>query len=352
MKPKVSIVVPIYCVEKYLPQCIDSLLVQTLKEIEIILVDDGSLDRSGEIAESYARQDARIRVIHQGNAGLGPARNTGIQAATGEYIGFVDSDDWIGPEMYERLYETASREDVDIVVGGHCDVTNNVVTVVKQHPLAGMVVKDREKILQIRKNLYGHGLDDKTSESFPMSVWKSIYRKSMVEMKRLRFREILSEDTIFNLAAYRYAQSIAFVEHTDYFYRKEFQQSITNTFSAEKKSRYQELLAALLQLAREEKDDDCTMRVKRTAIDYCRLYVRLVDNSADAFQLKRNYIKEFAETQEIARCWAGYPLKRLPLLQYLFHWMIIHRCYGMALVMNRLRRTTGKGKPLKYANKV
>lgn len=95
--PKVSIIVPIYNVEKYLNKCVDSLINQTLKEIEIILVDDGSKDSSGLIADSYAEKDKRITVIHQCNAGLGPARNSGMKVASGEYIGFVDSDDWVKP---------------------------------------------------------------------------------------------------------------------------------------------------------------------------------------------------------------------------------------------------------------
>ena len=107
MEPKVSIIVPIYRVEKYLSQCVDSLLCQTLEEIEIILVDDGSPDNCGRIADEYARQDSRVKVIHQENAGLSAARNTGIRAATGEYIGFVDSDDWAGPEMFRRSFQSA-----------------------------------------------------------------------------------------------------------------------------------------------------------------------------------------------------------------------------------------------------
>lgn len=117
MKPKVSIVVPIYNVEKYLKNCVDSLLNQTLEDIEIILVDDGSPDKSGEIADEYMRNEKRIKVVHQSNAGLGPARNSGMAVATGEYIGFIDSDDWTQPEMFERLYEAAVLENADIVVG-------------------------------------------------------------------------------------------------------------------------------------------------------------------------------------------------------------------------------------------
>ena len=119
MIPKVSIVVPMYGVEPFLNKCVDSLLAQSLHDIEIILVDDGSPDRCGEIAEEYAIKDNRVKVIHQKNSGLGPARNTGMAAATGEYKGFVDSDDWIEEDFIEILYKNMKKENADISIIGY-----------------------------------------------------------------------------------------------------------------------------------------------------------------------------------------------------------------------------------------
>ena len=114
-RPKVSVVVPIYGVEKYLRQCLDSILVQTLKEIEIVLVDDGSPDMCPQIVDEYAAKDDRIIALHQPNGGYGVAVNNGIAAATGVYIGIVESDDWIEPTMYEKLYDNAVRNRSDVV---------------------------------------------------------------------------------------------------------------------------------------------------------------------------------------------------------------------------------------------
>ena len=108
--PKVSIVVPVYNTEKYLRQCVDSILAQTLSEIEIILVDDGSKEECAKLCEELAKTDLRIKVIHKINGGLGFARNSGIEAACGEYVGFVDSDDYIRPEMYKSLYDVLLEE--------------------------------------------------------------------------------------------------------------------------------------------------------------------------------------------------------------------------------------------------
>lgn len=113
--PKVSIIVPIYNVEKYLDRCIQSLVNQTLNDIEIILVDDGSPDNCPSMCDEYAQKDNRIKVIHKQNAGLGYARNSGLEIAIGEYIAFVDSDDYVDTSMYETLYKKAITISADAV---------------------------------------------------------------------------------------------------------------------------------------------------------------------------------------------------------------------------------------------
>ncbi len=115
---KVSIVVPVYNVEKYLKDCLDSLINQTLKEIEIICINDGSKDNSLLILEDYALRDSRIKVINKENEGQSIARNIGIEIATGEYLGFVDSDDWVDLEYFEKLYNSAKKHDCDIACAG------------------------------------------------------------------------------------------------------------------------------------------------------------------------------------------------------------------------------------------
>ena len=117
--PKISIIVPVYNMERYLHQCVDSILAQTFTEWELLLVDDGSKDSSGSICDQYAAMDSRIRVIHKENGGLSDTRNLGIQMASAPLIGFVDSDDWIDPDMYETLYDTLIDNGADISMCGH-----------------------------------------------------------------------------------------------------------------------------------------------------------------------------------------------------------------------------------------
>lgn len=118
---QISIIIPVYNVERYLPKCLESVLGQTYQDLEVILVDDGSPDHCGRICDEYARRDRRVRVIHRQNGGLSAARNTGLAAAGGAYLGFVDSDDWIEPDMYEYLMQGLQRANADVAVCGLYD---------------------------------------------------------------------------------------------------------------------------------------------------------------------------------------------------------------------------------------
>lgn len=125
MLPKVSVTVPVYNTSRYLKRCIESLSLQTLKEIEFILVDDGSNDGSGEICDQYAQKDSRFKIIHQSNGGLSKARQTGLNNAKGEYVIVCDSDDWVEPEIYEKLYNAANDNNADISVCGYISEYDN-----------------------------------------------------------------------------------------------------------------------------------------------------------------------------------------------------------------------------------
>lgn len=339
-QPRVSVVVPIYNVEPYLKECVDSLLSQTLEDIEILLVDDGSPDRCGEIADEYAWKDSRITVIHQKNAGLGPARNTGIAHAIGEYVGFVDSDDWVNPMMFERLYAAALQYHADIVVGGHRDMVRRKVRRTYQHPLADQVLKGANQIMPVRNRLFGHLPDDKEVESFPMRVWTAIYRNAFLRENEIRFEKILSEDTIFNLSAYKYADVIAFTRDTDYCYRMEEHPSITKTFSSKKLAQHEEFVDLLDGLAKHEcfQHEQCLMRVKRTAIEYCRIYAGLVANSGLPLQDKWKYLYELSKSKMCTEKCEGYPLSTLPRQQRIFQKALSQNREWEVLILIHLRK--------------
>ena len=203
---KVSIIVPVYNVEKYLRKCLDSLINQTLKDIEIICINDGSTDKSLEILEEYKNRDSRIILLNQENSGQSIARNNGIKKATGEYIGFVDPDDWIDLDYYEKLYNAASTNDTDIAVGGIIRVTG---------------IK-KKKFLNFEKET----ITDNTNLKFELCdvpeksyVWNKIYKTEKLKEIGLVFEKgIFYEDCIFTPQALFYLGKIVTVPNIYYYY--------------------------------------------------------------------------------------------------------------------------------------
>lgn len=333
----ITVVVPVYNVEKYLDECVESIVNQTYRDLEIILVEDGSPDNCPGLCDAWAKRDGRIRVIHQENKGLGAARNAGLAIAQGEYIAFADSDDWLAPDMYRQLYAAAREKNADIAVSGCREMAAGRVLAEKVHPLAGQTLTSAEEIRTVRKQLYGHAPWEKETEAFPVSVCMSLYRGSMIKEQNLRFREILSEDTVFNLDAYGCAGVITFTEDTAYCYRKEQQSSITQSFSEEKCRRYGEFLSLLARKASRE-EPECQMRAGRTAIDACRFYTGIVAKSTLGWNEKKNAVRQFAQREEIRSLWEGYPAGTLPLQQRLFHNAFRKGKYGIAVLLCRVRQ--------------
>ncbi|WP_454861524.1 glycosyltransferase family 2 protein [Peribacillus frigoritolerans] len=193
--PKISVIIPLYNVEKYMKKCIDSVLNQTLVEIEVILVNDGSPDKCGDIAEEYKKNNHSIKVIHKENGGLSSARNAGIDIATGEYIAFVDSDDWIEPGMFETMYDKAKDTEADLSI---C----NYNKIFEEH-IENNYLKIVEEVIDIREI----GLDEYFYKYYFNYIHgdeacNKIFKRSIIEKKSIRFEknsEIFSEDKLFNL---------------------------------------------------------------------------------------------------------------------------------------------------------
>lgn len=187
--PKVSVIVPIYNGSKYLDRCLNSIMKQTLNDIEIILVDDGSIDNSGVMCDQYAQKDGRIVSIHKKNGGLGSARNCGLKYVKSEYVGFVDCDDWVNPDTYEFLYKNAINNDADISSGKFAIIhsENSIIKPEKQ------VVNIYEKI-EKQKVYIEIGIKNRSSQ---YSVCTKIYRRKLFDM--VSFPEgQLYEDVVTN----------------------------------------------------------------------------------------------------------------------------------------------------------
>ena len=210
METAISVIVPIYRVEKFLPQCIESVLNQTFTDFELILVDDGSPDRCPEICDETAKRDARVRVIHQANAGLSAARNAGIEVAHGEWLGFVDSDDYIAPQFYEKLYQTAQRTDADCVM---CSVQNVDES---GKPIDSALMRVADEVKTGREVLRKIGRDDVTPY---LTAWNKLYRRKL--FNTLRYPAGRQNEDVFVFAElFCQVQRAVCVAEPLYFYRK------------------------------------------------------------------------------------------------------------------------------------
>ncbi|MBQ3216024.1 MAG: glycosyltransferase [Oscillospiraceae bacterium] len=235
--PKVSVVVPCYKVEQYLPQMIDSLLGQTLRDLEIILVDDGSPDRSGAICDEYAAKDSRIRVIHKPNGGVGAARNDGLDAATGQWIIFCDSDDYLEPEALDKLLRKGEEADADVVFG---DVT--LVFENKQEPAVfykdEFVTDDRQLIDRlIEADFYKYYCYNPPEKGVAFGYggpWNKLVRRSLLTENDIRFDlrvKGIFDDLIYTAYIFGAAKRVAYVHVPVYGYRQ-LESSITHTYKS------------------------------------------------------------------------------------------------------------------------
>lgn len=211
----ISIIITIYNVEQYLPICIESVFNQTFKDFEIILVDDGSTDNSGNLCDKYAKEDDRCLVIHQANKGVSEARNAGLNHATGEYISFIDGDDYIHPQMLEILYEALQKGDYDFSM-----VSFKQVEQYKKEDFVASINNNNTfivKHLNLMKRLYN--INDpylKWSEVNFQVVWNKLYKKNLIN--DLRFKQTGTEDTEFNNKVYIKTNSAILIDIPLYYW--------------------------------------------------------------------------------------------------------------------------------------
>lgn len=214
MPIKVSVVIPVYNAKDYLQDCINSLLNQTLQDCEYIFVNDGSTDNSCEIIEDYQKKDDRIVLINQENKGIGEARNTGIKIAQGEYLGFLDNDDFFKSDFLEALYNTASRNDLDILISKTILGRDNKF-IIKENGFETNLIFDN---VFIQQNIIPNLL--RTEDLF--AVWNKIYKLNFIKRNGISFpgNRIIEEDNMFNIQAFNKAQKVLFTNYAGYYYRE------------------------------------------------------------------------------------------------------------------------------------
>ena len=218
---KVSVIIPVYNVEKYIDTCIQSVVKQTLKDIEIILVDDESPDNCPTICDEWAKKDSRIKVIHKKNGGLGFARNSGLEIATGEYITFLDSDDFIDFYTYEHLYNIAKRANLDIIFYKFKRFTNED-EVKQEEPINDITKYENENVKELMLDIIASKPTEKVDHKIQCSSCTAMYKMRIIKNNDIHFhseRELISEDLIFNLDFLKYTQKVACNKGEYYHYR-------------------------------------------------------------------------------------------------------------------------------------
>lgn len=219
-QPKVSVIVPVYNTEKYLKKCLDSLINQTLQDIEVIAVNDGSTDQSGKILDQYAEKyPQKVKVFHKENGGQASARNLAIDKCTGEYIGFLDSDDYVKTEMFAKMYKKAQEQKADYVACGYTDMymKNGEMVILKQYVASA--------VCSAPKDMFFNAL---------VSPFLHLYKTEIVQQSGVKFPEgVIYEDTAFFLKLIPYIHKVACIEEALAF-RLRREDSTTTTISADR----------------------------------------------------------------------------------------------------------------------
>lgn len=296
-KTRVSFIIPVYNVENLLKQCIDSIVKQTVPSWEIILVDNGSTDSSGRICDDYAKCDARITVFHQENKGPASARNIGLNKATGEWIAFIDSDDWIETDYIEKLSPYMKGER-DIIFFAYDIVTEHGKKVVLDKNVKVTEISEIEmKILEKQSIDTGAGNEHTIVGKYRGQVWSKLYRKQFLLDNNLYARENLmrSQDVMFNLEVYGKAKKGIFVPEVLYHYRK-LHNSLCHSFN----ERQTEFLTAFIEEMgkylsetgkMEEYSQEYQLRVLIAMANCCFLNYCHPDNKKSYSVRKREYME-------------------------------------------------------------
>lgn len=211
---KISVIMPVYNVENYIGKCIDSLLAQTFTEWELIAVDDGTPDRSGEICDEYAKKDSRITVIHKENGGAPSARNAAIPKAKGEYLYFMDSDDWAEPTMFEDMYKLAKENDAQLVVAGYYIDTyfSDTEFYSQEQVLPSKIFASQKEFRE-----YAHNMFDKNLLYTP---WNKLFSTKYIMDNNIRFKNTFWDDFPFNLDVVRDVERVVLTDGKYYHFMR------------------------------------------------------------------------------------------------------------------------------------
>lgn len=339
IKPKVSIVVPCYGVEQYLDRCVESLVGQSLKDIEIILIDDESPDRVPEMCDTWSIKDSRIKVVHKKNGGLGMACNTGIEVATGEYIAFCDSDDYVDKEMYESMYHEAKKGNDDMVFTGlkRVDSKGNFLGYMT-HPSEKLIFDTKPAIEDFLKAMIASEPTVPLERKIMVSAKVVLYRREIIVSNNLRFvseRQYPSEDLLFNVLVAAYSKKICILPLYFYNYIVNYG-SISTEVRTDKFPLFKQLYYYTLNQCKDIGLMGAEVRVQRMFIGYVRSYMFQILLSN--IKKKRSVISKICKDDIWKDLMNTYPILNMPISHRLFIYATRYNLFMLLYVFAKLRK--------------
>lgn len=331
-KPKISIIVPVYNVEKYLPTCLDSLVNQTFRDIEIICINDGSTDKSLQILQEYVSKDTRIKIINQNNTGSSGARNVGLGHAKGEYVMFVDSDDWIEFNTCELAYAKANNHQCDVVmwpyISEHENLSNRKA-IFKDYEIIFDEFSIKNKIHRRFAGLLDTELAKPENADSIVTVWGKLYKTSIIKDNNILFVDLnligTSEDALFNLSLFGHVKKAVYINEYLNHYRKDNPHSLTTAYKHELFSQWQYLFELIKKYLDQNgmRADYYRSLENRIALSIIGLGLNLLASEKSVYT-KIKEVKNILSHQRYREAYKQLPLKYFPL-----HWCAFFACAKM-----------------------
>lgn len=324
MEGLISIIVPVFNIAEYLNKCLISLINQSYNRIEIICVNDGSSDNSLDILEKFSKRDSRIKIISQKNQGLSAARNTGISNAQGEYMVFVDGDDWADVNMCEIAYKTAKKTKADIVMWSYIKEYPNVA---KEQLILGsnFAYYDTSQVKQLQRRLFGlieNELAHIDQRDTLVTAWGKMYKAETIkDLEFVDTKIIGTEDALYNIYAFENAESAAYIPKCLYHYRKDNINSLTTKYNEYLFDRWQNLYEYMHQYIRENNlsDEYVTALYNRIALGVIALVLNVIA-SDKSLNKKKKEIGTILSRDRYRKSFRQLDVKPMTINWKLFFW--------------------------------
>ena len=327
---KISVIVPVYNVENYLSECIDSLLNQTLQDIELILVDDESSDNSPKICEDYAKKDSRVKVVHKKNGGLGLARNTGLKFISGEYVIMIDSDDMIKPSnALEMLYNVCKKDSLDACYFCFTRFDKNGEHFCNDGPSSYMVFDSPQKVKSFCLDMVGTSPEYPKDNRYEFSACKVLYSVKIIKDNKLSFvseRSYASEDIFWNVDFLCHSEKVAFLPKGFYYYRYNAQ-SISHSVNENKIKAIDDSALYMRQhLAKYFSANEMELSYKRFLLRTLRISLKSIIFTDNSIRKKLTMMNKCLAMDNYKDLFYSYPYKQLPLIPKVYYWLAKHKC--------------------------